>query len=1035
MITKYLTILFLFFTFQLAAQTNITGTVTSAGELLIGATVFEEGTENGTLTDLDGRYQLTVSPNATLKIEYLGYITQSIAVAGQNIVNIELKENSYQLKNVIVTAFGIEKEKKATGFAYSEIGGDELNKAREVTVAAQLIGKVAGLEITKPSNGPAGSTRIIIRGLSQLSGDNRPLIVIDGIPVDNTNARSAGLYGGRDSGDGFSSINPDDIENITVLKGPSASALYGSRGGNGVVLITTKKGTKRKGIGIEYTSNYTTEKAFVLPNFQEEYGQGANGQKPTTQQEAFDNWRSWGAKLDGSPTPIFNGDELPYSAVGQDDIRDYYQRGNTWTNSLSFAGGNEVISSRLSLSQLTNSSIVPNASYDRYTANFNIKAKVFKKISLEGKANYAFEKADNRTDLTDNPGNPSKYFTIAPANLPHDVFEKTRDENGDPIYWSQNPFTLSPYWGPFENQNYDNKGRFLGLLSARWEIIKGLSILGRVGTDESEHRFFNTEIDGTQYLTQGAILEDTIQVRERNFDIIANYNNKITNKIDFDINAGATRTNQYRSRFGEQGNGFIIPQLAELSNLTNVFDIPKTETKSRINALFATTSVSFNDYLYLEGSIRKDYFSVLTNPRDAQNSDNSVLYASGSLSFILSDAIKAPDWLSFAKLRMGYGTSGFGQIRPYSQILVYNIDVEPKQLPNGEVSFGNIRNDNFVNPELKPSLTTAFEFGVDLKFIDSRFGIDFTVYRQNTNEHIFDNPLPSSTGFNRILINAGEVQNQGIELSLNASIIRTKDFEWALNFNYAKNENKIISLNGDLTQLNYGPDRTFSAEIVATNGGNIGDIWGNVYARNDAGEIIHVDGLPQIAEDREVLGNFTPDWYGGLTSTFSYKNLSLSFLIDTKQGGKILSTTSSFGYLFGRHINSLEGRDSPDFTIVGKGVDADGISPNTTPANITDFYERLSTITEENVYDASYIKFRQLSISYSLNKKWLEKTKFIQGVTVSLVGRNLFFISNGLGEIGLDPESIYTATGGDVGIEYAALPATRSYGINLNVKF
>jgi len=1036
----------LFFVFLLLycspsmSQIVITGKVISAEDSLpvIGANVSEINTDNGTVTDIDGQYSITISENATLRFSYLGYTAQDVKVEDQTNINITLSEDTYELDGVLVTAYGIEKDKKAAGFSFSEINGEELNQAKEVSVATQLTGKVAGLEITKPSNGPTSATRIVIRGVSQFGGSDGPLIVIDGIPVNNTNLNSGGLYGGRDSGDGFNSLNPDDIESITVLKGPAASSIYGARAGSGVLLITTKKGSAQKGIGVDYSTNYMVEEVTILPKVQQEYGQGANGLKPANQQESFENWRSWGGKLDGSPITIFNGETIPYSSPGEDDLRDYYQLGKTWTNNLSLNGGNKIFSTRLSLSQLSNQSIIPNTSYDRYTANLNVKVNLTKKISLDGKLNYAHEKADNRTNLTDNPSNPSKYFIVGPNNLPHAVFQQTRDENGDPIYWSNNPFTLSPYWGPLEATNYDNKDRIIAYLSARWEILEGLSIQGRIATDQSDQQFFSAEIDGTQFRPEGVIFLDTVGYQERNYDLIVNYNKDFNDKFGLEVNAGTTRTDFMNNSSGVFGSGYIVPQLSEISNMTNVFARAPIQRNSRINSLFATTTISFNNYLYFDSSVRNDFFSVLTNPRDIENSENSVLYGSGSLSFVLSDAIQVPKWLSFAKLRAGYGTSGaIGQIRPYSLLPSYLISIdELKDLANGEgVTFANILNDTYANPFLKPALTTGIEFGTDLKFINSRFGIEFTYYQQRTDKHIFNSPLPASTGYNAYTINAGEIENKGVELLIQATVIRKKDFEWNLNFNYTKNVNSVISLNEGITQLNFGPDRTFSANIVALEGGRIGDILGNVYDRNEAGQIIHEDGLPKIAAEKEVLGNFNPDWYGGLTSTFSYKNWNLSFIIDTKQGGEILSTTSSFGYLFGKHVNSLEGRDNPDFMIVGEGVEADGLTPNATPVRIDSYYERISNITEENVYDASYIKFRQFSLSYSLNKNLLDRVKFIKSATVSLVGRNLFFISNGMDEIGLDPESIYTATNGDVGIEYAALPSTRSYGVNLNVKF
>jgi len=1020
------------------AQLTVTGTITDKADQIpiIGASIIEIGTDNGTTSDFDGKFELKVNENAQLQIRYVGYASQIIDVAGRSTIDILLAEDATTLEGVLVTAYGIEKEKKAAGFSFGEVGGEELTEAREVNVAAQLAGKVAGLDIVKPSNGPSGSTRITIRGLSQFSGENRPLLVIDGIPADNSNVNTAGLYGGRDSGDGFSSINPDDIESITVLKGPSAAALYGARAGNGVLLITTKKGKGRKGIGIEYSSNYVTEEVTILPVFQNEYGQGANGEKPTSQQEALDNWRSWGAKLDGSMTPIFNGDSLPYSTVGQEDIRDYYQRGSTFTNSLSMTAGSEKMNARLSLSKLSNQGIIPNTTYDRYTINLSTSAKLTDKVSIDGKVNYVLEEAENRTNLTDNPSNPSKYFTISPANLPHEVFRQTRDELGNPIYWSSNPFTLSPYWGPIENINNDTKNRVLGYVSARWQLLPWLSAQGRMATDQSDLSFFNIDADGTQYLPLGAIYIDDFKIIERNYDFILNANHDFSKRLGLTVNAGATRTDLYNKVTNISGTDFINPGFLSINNMADRNPGRINTTRSRVNGLFATASLAINSNLYLEGSLRNDFFSVLTNPLNLEKSENSILYGSGSVSYILSDALKLPDWWSFAKVRAGYGSSGFAQINPYSQVAVYSVSPDPKETETGVVSLGSISGDEFRNPSLQPSRTLSFEVGTDLNFVNNRFGLEFTYYNQRTDKHIFLSPLPTSSGFGTLNINAGEVQNSGIEILARAAIIKNKDFNWDVSLNFSKNKNIVLSLNEGVDQLNIGVDRTFSANIVAQEGGQVGDIWGNVYARNDAGQIIHDDnGLPMIAAEREILGNFNPDWYGGLNSSLAYKNVSLSILIDTKQGGEILSTTSSFGYLFGRHVNTLEGRDNPDFMLIGEGVSADGSTPNATPARIDTYYERVSSISEVNVYDASYIKLRQVSLSYSVPVKSLKKLKFVQSLNVSLVGRNLFFFTNGLEEIGLDPESIYTATASDVGIEYAAMPSTRTFGVNLSVKF
>ncbi len=1036
MMRPLLLALYCFSASLLFSQNTYSGSVTDAGtsETLIGVTLKNKITNEGTASDVEGGFSVSGKPGETIEVSYIGYQTKSILLGDETTLSIQLEAVANDLDEVIVTAFGLEKAKKASGFSFTEVSGEELTTAREVTLGAQLIGKVAGLEITKPSNGPAGSTRIIIRGISQFSGDNRPLIVIDGIPADNTNIASAGLFGGRDTGDGLSGLSPDDIENITVLKGPSAAALYGSRAGNGVLLVTTKKGISRKGLGVEISSNFVSEDVALVPAYQQQYGQGANGLKPTTQQEAFDNWRSWGARLDGSEYVAFNGETLPYSAVGRDDQRNFYQRGQTFTNTVALSGGTEKISSRLSISRLDNKGIIPNNSYARNTILLTTTAKIHPKITLSGKANYIVEEADNRTDLTDNPSNPSKYFTIGPANLPQSIFQRTRDDTGAPIFWSNNPFTLSPYWGPNEQLNADEKTRTLGYVSARYEILDWLSLQGRAAIDDTVHDFLGVSAVGTQFAPEGSIFRQNYRIKERNFDFILSATPNILGEFDFEVNLGATRTDRSNSRSEASGSRFINPGFISINNLAVRNPGTFNFSSFRLNGLFANTAVGYKDFLYLDLSARQDFFSVLTNPRIPEESNNVIGYGSGALSFVFSEISTLPKEFTFGKLRLGYGTSGFGQISPYSQLPTYTIGSIPKETPAGNVPLANIGSDQFVNPSLEPSRTTSIEIGTDLRFFRNRLGIDFTWYRQRTDRHIFPSPLPASTGFTSYQINAGEVQNQGIELLINGDIIQTSNWNWNASVNFTRNRNEVISLNEGTDQLNLGVDRLFSSNIVAEIGGQIGDIKGNVYQRNDAGLIVHDDdGLPIIAEERQVLGNFTPDWYGGFTNTISFKGISFSFLIDAKQGGEILSTTSGFGYLFGTGKRTLEGRDSPDFLIVGQGVNEQG-EPNTKGARIDDYYGRVSAIAAENVWDASYIKLRQITLGYQLSPKLLSKLPFT-GATISVVARNVLFFQNGLDELGLDPESIYTANGGDVGIEYASLPSTRTFGANLNLKF
>jgi len=1017
----------------LHAQTvRITGSVTDAddGSPLPGVTILEQGTTNGAVSDLDGNYYLTAAEGATLRFSYLGYRAQEIAIAGKTKIDIALEEESSVLNEVVVTAFGLEKNKKALGYAVTEIQGDELVQAKEVSVAAQLAGKVPGLDITRPTTGPAGSTNIVIRGLGSLSGDNRALIVVDGVPINNDNLSSAGMWGGIDSGDGLSSINPDDIESVNVLKGAAAGALYGERGAQGVILITTKKGSARDGIGLEYTTNFTIDKAAIFPEFyQNEYGQGQNGNKPDSQEEAAQNSANWGARLDGSPMVYFDGVTRPYSAKASDDLLNYYETGNTWINTLAMTGGTEKVNARLSLSNLRNEGIVPNSGYDRYTINLLTSLKLSEKFMLEMKANYIEEEASNRINLSDNPSNPGKAFSQLPNNISVDMLRRTRFDDGRAIAWSQNnPFTVNPFWGPFEHQQRDNKRRMIGYALARYEFNDWISLQGRYAIDYTNFDTFYAEAPGTEHNVNGSISQNNFETNDNTRDIILSLSPRVNEDIRLDVNLGGIQNPRNRYTYRVSGNTFIVPTLFNVNNMANRnpggYDIRELQT----NAVYATALVDYKGLLFLDFSLRNDWYSTLTNPIDPDGSENAALYGGASASFLFSEAFKMEnETFTFGKLRASYGVAGNGAPDPYQLLLTYAIE----SIPFNGSPLGRVATGTFPGSGLVPTTTNSLELGVDLRFFRNRVGLDLTYYRQNTVDQLFRASLPRPTSYDNYFLNAGDVENTGIEMALNVTPVRKDDFRWDLTFNFASNTNTVVALSEGIDNLS-GESARFNANLLSEVGGQVNSIYGTKLERTADGRIVHDEsGLPVIAGEREILGNYQPDWYGGLNSTLRYKNWNLGILFDTKQGGEIFSITNQFALSNGSHPRTLVGRDSPDFTIIGEGVGADGTSVNTVAAPLDDYYGRIANAAEESIFDASYIKLRQLTLGYSFPNTMLAKTPF-RDLSVTLTGRNLFFLQNGLSEIGLDPEAVYNIGGG--GFEYSSIPSTRSYGINLNVK-
>jgi TonB-linked SusC/RagA family outer membrane protein len=1015
-----------------AAQTvRVTGSVKDAsdGTGLPGVTILEEGTTNGAISDIDGNYYLTVNQGATLQFSYIGYTKQLIPVNNRSSIDVMLDGESSILNEVVVTAFGMERQKKALGYAVTEIDGSDLVTAKEVSVAAQLAGKVPGLDITRPTTGPAGSTNIIIRGLGSLSGDNRALIVVDGVPINNSNVNSAGMWGGVDSGDGLSSINPDDIASVSVLKGAAAGALYGERGAQGVILITTKKGSAGDGISLEYTTNFTVDNAAIFPEFyQSEYGQGMNGMKPSTQEEAAQNSSNWGARLDGSPMTYFDGVTRPYSAKASDDLLNYYETGHTWINTIAMSGGTEKINARLSLSNLTNQGIVPNSGYDRYTVNLLTSLKLSDKLTLEMKANFIQEESTNRVNLSDSPSNPGKAFSQLPNNISVDMLQNRRFEDGRAIAWSaSNPFTLNPYWGPLENQQRDDKKRIIAYALARYEFNDWISLQARYAIDYTNFDYFNATAPGTEHQVFGSLGQSNYETNDNTRDVILNLSPRLNEDVGLNINLGGVQNPRSQYTYSAGGSVFIVDDLFNVNNMANRNPSSYRISEQQTNGVFGTALIDYKGMFFLDLSVRNDWYSTLTNPSDPDISNNSALYGGASASLLFSEAFKMEtETFTFGKLRASYGVAGNGAPNPY--LLLPTFSIESLQFNNA--SLGRVTSGTFPGSNLKPTITKSFEVGVDLRFFRNRVGLDLTYYEQNTVDQLFRASLPRPTSYSSYFLNAGDVKNSGVEMALNLTPIKKQDLRWDVTFNFSSNTNTVVALAEGIDNLS-GESARFNANLLSEVGGQVNSIYGTVLMRDASGQIVHDEsGLPMISPEREILGNYQPDWYGGLNNNFRYKNWNLGLLFDTKQGGEIFSITNQFAIGNGSHPMTLVGRDNPDFEIIGAGVTGTG-SANSTPAQLDDYYGRISNAASESIFDASYIKLRQATLGYTFPTVRLGGTE-LRDLSISLTGRNLFFLQNGLSDLGLDPEAVYNIGGG--GFEYSSIPSTRSFGINLNVK-
>lgn len=1030
----------------LAQDHTVQGTVVSAvdGDPLPGASVVEIGTLNGTATDVDGTFILEISsPDASLSVTFIGYVSQAIPVEGQSEITISLEEDTGLLEEVVVTAGGIERKERALGYSVTEVGGEDLREIRENNIANALAGKVAGVIVSKPASGPGGSSRVIIRGASSLGEDSQPLYVVDGVPIDNTTQGSAGMWGGTDGGDGIGSLNPDDIEKMSVLKGPAAAALYGTRAKNGAILITTKKASPGIGLGVEFSSNTTFENVLVNTDWQRQYGQGTRGEKPTSEEEALSTVDSaWGPLLDGQDVLSWDGSQQPYS-LAANPVTAFYNTGVTSTNSLALTTATEASSLRIGLSHLENQGISPNSGLQRTSFLLRGSSQFGSRLSADAKINLIREFVVNRPRLSDSPGNANySVYQLAPNVDVESMRCPPEEENcsdlgvdvdGRELHRGlfDNIYQQNPYWAAHRYTNRDEDLRAIGFVSLAYQFAEGIQLRGRFGGDTYTTRRTGITPWGTAYQPLGSQSETEFRVTEINTDFLLTVNRELTSSIGLQAIAGGNllyREAETLTLSG--GGGFNVPGL-EVVNNQNTRGHGYGYNEKQINSLYGSAELSYNDYFYLTVTARNDWSSTLPV------ASNSYFYPSFSASLVLSDALELPDIISFAKLRGSWAQVG-GDTFPYQLALTYSLAASHLGQPRGQVAQGSI-----PLSELRPSQTVGIEGGFDVRFLDNRFGIDFTYYTESATNQILSTTISNASGFGAQVINAGEIANQGLELLFSTTPVREGDWRWDLDLNLARNQNEVVDLVEGQTSLVLGESRHRGNFVTADIGEAYGSIKGKKYLRQNVptgedasdcdstGPIVHdADGLPVATSDLCVIGNGTPDLTGGISSSLRWRNLSLNLLFDMRFGGDLFSVTNSAGYLNGLHRNTLQGRDVG--YIVGDGVNEAG-EPNTVEADPQDYFGRIGggTIGEEFIYDASFVKLRELQVRYDLPSRLFVRTP-VKFASISLVARNLFLLYSNVDN--LDPESLYNSTNRGIGLEHAGVPQTRSIGFNLNVR-
>jgi len=1018
--------LFLLCIFPLWAQQQVSGVVTDAetGETLPGVNVLVTGSNTGTTTDIDGLYALSVPANASLQFSFVGFISQTVAVGNQSTINVVLQPDSQNLDEVVVTAMGVKKERKSLGYAFQEIKSGDLVEARENNIANALVGKISGLQIMKSSSSPAASSKIILRGFNSLTGDNQPLIVVDGVPLANfTGAANNDFWNpSADMGNGLGDLNPEDIASMSVLKGGAASALYGSRAANGVILITTKSGTSREGTGITYSATVGFENIFMQPELQKSFGQGTNGVHDPL------SGTSWGPKIEGQPIPDWTGSAQPFRAY--DNLGNFFRTGTNTTHNLSFQQSlskNTTIYS--SANYLRDNSKTPGVTLDRInlmtrvTSNFGQNERWTTDIKVQ----YMNTEANNRPVGGNNSGN--YYGTI--LNMPNTVdilsLKPGMDQLGATQVW-YNPQAgqVNPYWAANNRLNQDVRSRFLMNASVKYQFTDWLNAQFQAGSD-----IFTTKTTGKTYT--GAPINPSYSIGfdnfyENNFIVSLNASkDELFGKWGGSASVYGQLMKTSSSALSGSAGELEVPNLFFLGNSVGLPGIGESYSRKQINSLFATAEINYNKFWYVNVTGRNDWSSAL-------GPDNrSFFYPSVSTSLVISEMIgksggTIPNWMDFAKVRVSYAETG-SDLSPYQIFNVYNIGRDPR---------GNTvanRRGTLFNENIQSELVKSVEAGFDMGFFDNRFGIDLTYYKSNAVNQILTIPMNPLSGYTGRMVNAGDIENEGLEIVFNASVLRSQTgLNWDISANFSRNINTINELHEDVKQVPLG------GYDNVTVFGEVGQLYGAIYGSRfrrvqDAssphnGKLLLSDaGLPVQDDGIHLLGNQTAKFLMGITNTFKYKNLSLSAQVDGRFGGKFFAGTNAMTQRSGLSAETVVNGLREDFVVDGVVMEGEQLVPNTTAVTHQNYWNAVAGvgnlgITEQNMYDATNVRLRLLQASYALPASILGDS-FVKNLRLSFSANNLWMISSHAN--GVDPESVFATSTNAVGFELLSFPTSRSY--------
>ena len=1014
-----------------AQQKSITGTVRdNNGTPVENASVLVKGTKNGVATNATGNFSIMVNgPSAVLEITSVNFKSKEVTVGKSSTVNVVLEGGAGTMQEVVVTALGIKKAKKSIGFAVQEVKGSTLVESREANLVNDLSGKVAGLQVTRSGNGPGGSSKITLRGNNSLTGDNQPLIVVDGIPMENATGR-VGIGGTNDfwnpsldMGNGLSDINADDIASLTVLKGPAAAALYGSRAGNGVILITTKTGRKEPGLGITVSSSIGFESIFTNPEMQNSFGQGSNGTySPTSGQ-------SWGPKMGTGNVPL-----SPYN-----NVKNFYNGGITSNQNVSFQQQYKSTSIYTSYNRLDDKSMIPG---QKLTRN-NLLARAITKFgnddrwTIDTKVQYTNSIANNRS-LGGQNGNTFATLYDFPRSIDITQFKNSLDSAGN-MRWYAPKSGTNPYWSSKYNLNQDNRDRFLMYAALKYQFTDWLTGEINGGSD-----MYTTNTESKLYAGSPAGITGSYGIGKQTFQE-TNYSTMFTAKKDNlfgklggSIMVGGNLMSTHNSAISGSTGALTVPNLFTLENSAGKPSISQAFSQKRINSAYGSLELNYDDYLFVTGTFRNDWSSALSP------ANRSYSYPSVSASYVFTDMISKngghlPSWISYGKLRASYASVG-NDLGPYQLYNTYYIGNDP----NGNTTAG--RNGTLYDPNVKSELIKSSEIGADMRFLDSRFGFDIALYKSNATRQLINLPMDPLSGYNSKKINTGDIENKGIELTVDARILTNpSSLNWNISANYSTNDNIVNSLYPGVTQYQLGGYDHI--QVLAVAGQKYGEIFGTQIRRvtdnkdPDFGKwLLDNNGLPKKADGANVdLGNQQAKALLGLTNSFSYKGFGLSILLDGRFGGKMFSGTLDNMQQNGTAAITVTNGNRDSMMVKGVVLDptTNKYVQNTNKVSAQQYWAAIASIdnegiTEANLYDASNIRIRNIQLSYNLPHKFLAKS-FIQRAGISVTCNNVWLISSHMH--GLDPDSVYATGTNATGFENGSAPTARTFFVNLTLGF